>query len=60
MMEPKEILTTAVQKIREQALKEIAEEAHRAAVDAIKEDIRRHVPWHVRIFPWKITITRRS
>lgn len=45
--------------IHRAAVKEIEEENYRVAVDAEKERIRQHVPLLHRLFPWKITITRR-
>jgi hypothetical protein len=45
--------------IKAEAMKELAEEKFRQAVEAEKERLRKYRPmWH-RLFPWEIKIKRR-
>lgn len=44
--------------IREQALKELAQEDYRRRVEAKKETLRR-LPWWKRLFPWRLKIYMR-
>lgn len=46
--------------ISEQALAEVRAEQYRAAVEREKERLRKRVPLLHRLFPFKITITRRD
>lgn len=51
---------TNIKEIEETARREIEEETFRAAVEAEKIRIREYRSLWVRLFPWKITITKRS
>lgn len=45
--------------VKEQALKELADEAFHAAVELEKEKIKKYRPFWNKIFPFIITIKRR-
>jgi hypothetical protein len=47
------------EQIKAQAMKELAEEKFRQAVEAEKERLRKYRPMWYRLFPWEITIKRR-
>ena len=46
--------------IKEQAVEELDQERFEAAVEVEKERLRRHVPFWHKVFPFTITIRRRS
>ena len=46
--------------LKAQAQQELDDEARRSAVDAMKEKMRNKKPLWDRLFPWKITITRKG
>lgn len=48
-----------VDEIKEQALREIAEEDHRKRIDECKARLRSKRSFWERVFPFTITITRR-
>lgn len=45
--------------VMKQAQWELDLEEFEAAVEKEKERLRTHIPWHARLFPWRITFERR-
>lgn len=49
-----------IERVKEQAKKEIQEEDFRAAIDKEKERIRTHVSFFQKVFPWRIVVIRKG
>ena len=49
-----------LEKVKEQAQKEIEEEDYRIAVEEMKEKLRRKLTLWDRLFPWKIIIVKKE
>lgn len=53
-------LSDMVKTVHKQAEKELADEEFRKAVEDHKTYLRTKKPFYHKIFPWKITVTRRD
>jgi hypothetical protein len=48
-----------VSDVRREAQSRLDKEKFEADVEAEKQRLRTHRPWHVRLFPWRIKLERR-